>query len=321
MSEENKPVVDFNLNNLATNSVDSHEKPELSIEDARHQSMMDAIAPFAKKVQQKNMTSLYSEYKTRKTNIILVMCPEWAPEFPPFNLARLSGICKSAGYECTIMDLNVRAYNAHQTDWQPNNKMPFLLWDPSASWHWLGETYLKDIHPLLEPILVDAIDKIVEANPTAVGFSQYYISEEPTNWMSAELRRRAPHIKQLVGGSNVHKDWFDSKGLYDYIVTGEGEHAILNVLQELEDDITHDEPQVLKQSNTERININDMPMPDYTGLDFNEYKVPNGVTSEFSRGCTAFGNTDNARQLTLLQKQSGCTITKVQTSCGLLTVL
>ena len=49
MSEESKPVVDFNLNNLAKESVESNEKPELSIEDARHQSMMDAIAPFAKK--------------------------------------------------------------------------------------------------------------------------------------------------------------------------------------------------------------------------------------------------------------------------------
>jgi len=287
MADKPKQQVDFSLNNLAKDSVDSNERPELSVEDARHQSMMDAIAPFAKKVQQKNMTSVYTDYKTRESSIVLVMCPEWAPEFPPFNLARLSGVCKSAGYETQIMDLNVKAFNLHQTDWQPNNKIPFRLWDPSASWHWLGDTYMNDIHPLLEPLLSDAIDEIVKINPTAVGFSQYYISEEPTNWMAAELRKRAPHIKQIVGGSNVHKDWFNSRGLYDYIVTGEGEHAVLQILQELEDGIERTEPFVLKQTNTERININGMPMPDYTGLDFNDYKVPNGVTSEFSRGCTA----------------------------------
>ena len=71
--------------------------------------MHEVIKGYAKPVQQKNMTSIYVDYKTRESSIILVMCPQWAPEFPPFNLARLAGICKSAGYETEIMDLNVKA--------------------------------------------------------------------------------------------------------------------------------------------------------------------------------------------------------------------
>lgn len=280
--------IDFNLNNLAKDKAELPEKPELSVEDARHQAMHDVIKKYAKPVQQKNMTAIYADYKTRKSSIVLVMCPEWAPEFPPFNLARLSGICKSAGYETTIMDLNVKAYNLHQNEWQPGGKLPFRLWDPSASWHWLGETYMNDVHPLLEPLLEEGIQQILEMNPTVVGFSQYYISEEPTNWMAQQIKERAPHIKLAVGGSNVHKDWFDHRGIYDYVVAGEGEAAILQILDDVEEGIEHDEhPVIMKQSVKERININGMPMPDYTGLDFNEYKVPNGVTSEFSRGCTA----------------------------------
>ena len=76
MSEEGKqPVIDFNLNNLATKKADgagesanSYAKPDLSIEDARHQTMMEVIAPFAKKVQQKKMTTVYREYKTLHRN-------------------------------------------------------------------------------------------------------------------------------------------------------------------------------------------------------------------------------------------------------------
>ena len=56
--DSNKPEVDFNLNNLATDKVNSYAKPDLSIEDARHQTMMEVIAPFAKKVQQKKMTTV-----------------------------------------------------------------------------------------------------------------------------------------------------------------------------------------------------------------------------------------------------------------------
>ena len=293
MSEDKLPEqpLDFSLLNLAKDKKDDDlpEAPELSVEDARHQQMMDKIAPYAKKVQQKNMTKLDTAYigEARESNIMLVMCPEWAPEFPPFNLARLSGICKAAGYDSEIVDLNVKAYNLHQTDWRPNKKIPFRLWDPSASWHWLGDTYMNDIHPVLEPLLEEYLEYIIEKNPTLVGFSQYYISEEPTKWMVRELKKRAPHIKTAVGGSNVQKSWFNSIPEYDFVCTGEGENAILFILDLLENDKWDGEQMIIKQDEMERININGMPMPDYAGLDFNEYKVPNGVTSEFSRGCTA----------------------------------
>jgi hypothetical protein len=102
-----------------------------------------------------------------------------------------------------------------------------------------------------------------------------------------ELKKRAPHIVTAVGGSNVQKDWFDAIPEYDFVCTGEGEKAIVWILEQLEDDLWDGNQVIIRQQELERININNMPMPDYTGLDFNEYKVPNGVTSEFSRGCTA----------------------------------
>ena len=279
--------LDFNLTKIARTEVDIPDKPELSVEDQRHQQMMDAIAGLAKPHQQKNLTPVYVDYKTRNAKIAFVMCPEWAPEFPPFNLARLSGVCKAAGYESRIWDLNIRAYNAHEQDWQPNEKIPFRLWDPSASWHWLGDTYMTDIHPLLAPILEEAIAEIFEYEPDVVGFSQYYISEESTKWMCRRIKELRPDMLIAIGGSNVQKDWFDVQDCYDYVVTGEGEAVILEILDEIESGVKPTETQIYKQNEKERININGMPMPDYEGIDFSHYRVPNGVTSEFSRGCTA----------------------------------
>ena len=248
---------------------------------------MEAIAPYAKKTQQRNLTPVYVNYKTRNTKLVLVLCPEWAPMMPPFNLARLSGVAKTAGYETSIMDLNIRAFNEYKTDWQPNKKIPFRLWDPSSSWHWLGDTYLNDIHPVLEPLLSKAVDEICEMKPDAVGFTIYYISEEPTKWMCAELKRRMPNVKILVGGSNVQKSWFQIQPYYDYVVTGEGEEMILKVLDEIEAGVVHSEPQYLIQPEDQRININGLPMPDYESIDFSQYEIPNGVNTEISRGCTA----------------------------------
>ncbi len=279
--------MDFNLKGLAKKEVVVHEAPTADIADARHRAMMDAIAPYAKKSQQSNVTPVYINYKTRNTKLVLVLLPEWAPEMPPFNLARLSGIAKSAGYETTIMDLNIRAYNEYVNNWEPNNKLPFRLWDPSATWHWLGNTYMQDIHPLLEPLLMKACDEIQATRPEIVGFSQYYTNEEPTKWMAQELKRRMPNLKIAVGGSNVQKSWFNAHPYYDYIVNGEGEQVLLEILDEIEAGISNNKQQYIKQPEGQRINLNDLPMPDYESIDFSQYCIPNGVNSEISRGCTA----------------------------------
>ena len=279
--------MDYSLRKLANKNATAKERPTEDIADARHRSMMDAIAPYAKKSVQSNLTPVYVDYKTRNTKLVLALCPEWAPMFPPFNLARLSGIAKSAGYETTILDLNVRAYNEYRNDWRPNKKLPFPLWDPSASWHWLGDTYAKDIHPILEPLLSNAVEEILAMKPSVVGFSMYYISEEPTKWMCRELKKRNPTIKIVIGGSNVQKDWFNIQPYYDYVVNGEGEEAILKILEEVENGIEHDECVYMAQPEGQRININGLPMPDYESIDFSQYEMPNGVNTEISRGCTA----------------------------------
>jgi len=279
--------VDFGLQALKKEKVEIPERPSIDVADARHQAMMDAIAPYAKKVQQSNVTPVYINYKTRKTKLALVMCPEWAPDMPPFNLARLSGIAKTAGYETHILDLNIRAYNEFEKVWWPERKIPFRLWNPSATWHWLGDNYYQYIHPLLGPLLEQAIDEILALEPDIVGFTQYYTSEQPTNWMAAEIKRRAPHIKIAVGGSNVQKDWFSAPPCYDYVVVGEGEQALLNILDAVEEGNIGQGQELIKQPEDQRISINDLPMPDYESIDFSQYKVPNGVNSEISRGCTA----------------------------------
>jgi hypothetical protein len=279
--------MDFNLRGLAKSEVLAPEQPTMDVADAKHKAMMDAIAPYVRPFEQRNVTPVYIDYKFRKTKLALVLCPEWAPQMPPYNLALLSGVAKTAGYETKIMDLNVRAYNQYKNDWAPNNKLPFRLWDPSASWHWLGDTYAKDIHPILEPILTAAIDQILEYGADIVGFSMYYISEEPTKWMAQELKRRNPKIKIAIGGSNVQKSWFNIQPYYDYVVSGEGEGAILDILDEVEHGVERTETWYIVQPEGQRININNLPMPDYESIDFSQYELPNGVNSQFSRGCTA----------------------------------
>ncbi len=253
----------------------------------KHINMLKVIAPYAKQTVQKNVTDITIDYAVRNTKLMLVLLPEWSANFPPFNLARLSAVVKEAGYQTQILDANVKCFRLWEDHLKPNKLIDFEMWNSGSSWRWVGENYYKFIHPIFEKILLDSIDKIVDYKPDVVGFSMYQFNEEPTKWMIQELKKRLPNVKIAVGGSNVQHGWFNIQPYYDYVVNGEGEGSILKILDEVENGISHNEPQYLTQPQEQRLNLNNFPMPNYNGIDFNDYEIPNGALSELSRGCIA----------------------------------
>lgn len=46
----------------------------------------------------------------RDSDVIFVLLPEWAPNLPPYNIARLSSIINQAGYKSSCLDLNIETY-------------------------------------------------------------------------------------------------------------------------------------------------------------------------------------------------------------------
>ena len=281
---------------LAKEEWKPNDKPTPDIADAKHLNMMQAIAPYVKSSVQKNVTNVDISYATRKTKLLMILMPEWAPEFPPFNLARLVAVAKGAGYETHALDLNIKAYQYLR------NKVPgaikpvldFDPWDGAREWKWLSGNYFTDIHPHLESLFLEHVERICQDPPDVIGFSIYYCNEAPANWLIKEFRKRLPNVKIIIGGSNTHnqvepmKDFSDKNGkLYDYIGNGEGEMIMLEILEEIENGGVHETTQVRRQPEEQRINISNLPLPDYSDFDFNEYRFPNGVCSELSRGCTA----------------------------------
>jgi hypothetical protein len=281
---------------LAKEEWKPNDKPTPDIADAKHLNMMQAIAPYVKSSVQKNVTNVDISYATRKTKLLMILMPEWAPEFPPFNLARLVAVAKGAGYQTNALDLNIKAYQYLR------NKVPgaikpvldFDPWDGAREWKWLSGNYFTDIHPHLESLFLEHVERICQDPPDVIGFSIYYCNEAPANWLIKEFRKRLPNVKIIIGGSNTHnqvepmKDFSDKNGkLYDYIGNGEGEMIMLEILEEIENGVVHETTQVRRQPEEQRINISNLPLPDYSDFDFNEYRFPNGVCSELSRGCTA----------------------------------
>ena len=252
--------------------------------DDKHITTLNAIAQYAKPTEQKNTTTVEIISAKRNTKLMLVLLPQWAAEFPPFNLCRLSAVAKQAGYESKIIDANIKAYRYYKDQFE--NKLDYKLWDPTTIWRWCNSNY-QEIHTYLEPFLLKVLDEIVEYNPNLLGFTIYQMNEEPTKWIIQRVKEKLPNVKIAVGGPNVQKGYFIKEEYYDYVVSGEGEEAILRILDEVEHNIIHPNQQYLIQPEDQRLNLNKFPMPDYATIDFNEYKIPNGVTTELSRGCIA----------------------------------
>lgn len=247
----------------------------------REQAMVNTIASYSKKVSKK-LTDVNVEYATRKTKLALVVLPMWSVYFPPYNLARLAGITKNAGYETEIFDVNIEAFNYSQ-----KTDMPYNLWT-SGGWQWFS--FYDTVLPYLENFFDEKIKQILDYNPDVVGLTEYSYSEACNLYFAKRLLEANPNLKLILGGPNLQS--FDpdrqDKKIYDYIVSGEGENAIQAVMNKIEAGIKPlNKPEVISQNSNERLNISNFPKPDYCGLDFNNYTTPNGLSTEFSRGCVA----------------------------------
>jgi radical SAM superfamily enzyme YgiQ (UPF0313 family) len=276
------------LSEFSSNELDIPSRPAEDIADARHTRMMAAIAPFAKTKVQKNVTTVDLSYKNRNTKLLLILMPEWAPEFPPFNAARLTAVAKSAGYETNALDLNIKSYRYLRGKVE-SGELDFDPWDGAREWKWLAGSYFTEIHHYLEPLFNKYIEEIKSNPPNVVGFSMYYCNEAPVTWMAKKLKQEIPGIKIVIGGSNIHNQimQFTDREEFDYVVNGEGEALLLEILEEIESGKTYEKTQLRFQPEEQRINISNLPLPDYSSFEFNDYKFPNGVCSELSRGCTA----------------------------------
>ena len=249
----------------------------------RDQAMLDVISPNRKKVRQKT-SDVVIDYSTRNTKLALVVMPMWSVQFPPYNLARLAGVTKTAGYETDIFDFNVTSYNHSQLE----NEIDDDLWT-TGSWRWQDVEFHDVVLPWFESFWEDQAKVLIDYNPDVIGFTEYVFSERVTHWFVDRIRSKLPDTKFIVGGSNIQsiQDDYSGKTIYDYIVSGEGENAILSVLNKIEAGIEEPKPVIINQVSDQRLNISNLPLPDYCSLDFNQYIIPNAISSEFSRGCVA----------------------------------
>jgi len=258
----------------------SKNTPVMSGDGAREQVMIEAMQRMASRSERtrKNLTAIELQPNvSRNTRVALILAPEWGPHIPPYNLARLSALSKTSGYATQCFDLNIAAYHYGDKD----------QWHGHNDWRWKNETYFTDLHPALEPLLLEYIDKIVQFRPDVLGFSVYYTNNQCTNWVIRQLRERLPQARVILGGPQATQQQLLSPELADHIVVGEGEIIFMDLLHKFETN-TPVEQKILHHDKNIRIDLDSMPIPDYSDFDLGLYStMGKGISSEMSRGCVA----------------------------------
>lgn len=262
-----------------------------TIAEDKHVATLRAIEKYSRPMQ-KGLEELKIEYDiNRKTRVVLALLPEWDPSFPPYNIAKLAAATKSAGYYCKSYDFNVEIHRQYQEKFKDN--IDFYPWDPLRDFHWVGSHYHQDLHPHLKPYLDEAVERILSNDPDVVGLTLYYCNFEPAVYLASELKNKRPNLTIIVGGSATHNSFFKGNKNFDYVVNGEGERALLDILKSVEEKKEieyHDENENVKfirQPENQRYNLSTLPLPDYSDFDFTKYNFPNGALCEISRGCIA----------------------------------
>lgn len=255
-------------------------------EPTREMAMIRSMMDYARPRPQANLEPIVIPQATRKTKLCLAIMPKWAIYFAPYGIARITSVARAAGFDTKTFDFNVETYHrlktlmpAHDNPYNGAGATDFLWLDDQ--WHRLK--------PFVEPLLHEYVDRILAHKPDVIGLSLYYTNVIATRWAVAEIKRRAPHVIVIGGGAQMQ--WVKAMGEdpypeFDYKIQGEAEQLFLDLLLAIE----HGNPPTVTRmvaDQTKRLDLDQLPFPDYSDMNLDLYTIPNAISSELSRGCVA----------------------------------
>lgn len=239
--------------------------------------------------KRQGVESISIHHATRKTSITFVIAAMWAPLMPPYNLARLIGITREAGYKTYAFDFNIESYHFLKFE----NEDMKDAWEPGSYWWWDSkEQFDEKVFPHYQDLLDEYVDQILETESDIVGFTVYITNIHSTNYIASQLKKLRPDITILYGGPecmrlNADKLLFDQAPWVDYFFVGESEQNIFDFLENWEKEIKPKNKIIGSLFGKKRADIDSFPFPDYTDFDLHMYKIPNAVCTELTRGCVA----------------------------------
>jgi len=226
-------------------------------------------------------------------NILLVMSPPWGVDNPPMPLGYLARYLRDKGIGYEIFDLNLALFNRSRSDrkklWNVENDH---IWRNTPSGQMISQ--LDGFEKLMS--------RIIDSDSTVVGFSLV----DPNQFISCHVIKRikeeCPRKIIVVGGpvcaTLEERIWLkdNTDGLIDFIVVGEGEKPLVELLRKLGASLTNKEivlPGVVDcrysgdmapHSMGSPLDLSEISFPDYKGFPLDLYHGKSTAVM-WSRGC------------------------------------
>lgn len=224
-------------------------------------------------------------------DIVFLTLPRLELRSPITAPAILKSCVERAGYRAHCIDLNIELW--HQVD---TSKYGHVWFDTDLSFRHQDKFQII-WDSVISHFAEDWILKIKERDPRWIGIT---IFSQRSRWIALYLcrliRQRLPLVKIVVGGPFASQTGakFLAEGAIDCYVIGEGEQAIIDVLEG-----RFDQPGINGNAPVQMTDLNQIPIPNYDDYDLSKYpktwadpriKKPGEMGSEYmyitgSRGC------------------------------------
>ena len=206
--------------------------------------------------------------------ITLVQCPihdlDASIVTPPLGLLTLSACLLRDGYRAQIVDLNILGLK--NRGWVD------------------GDSFFKE-----------SIEKILSIKPDVVGITSMALDSPLGIELAQNIKQKYPQISIVLGGphfGSIAKELLDNYPVIDYVVCGEGEKPILELMSRgrasvaspVITNLAERTPfgvQLIRQTKS-GIALDDLPFPAYELLNLGDYTDNSGelcLSYEHARGC------------------------------------
>lgn len=284
-SEDRDQVILKILNETKLNHANSHLGDDLSVHSNRQM-------PYWSEKQNERGYSYWSEFNGHKHDhgsISLVTAPAWGVIFPPYSIARLTSLLRHYGYKVYVHDTNIDAFHYLKS------KIDTNYWEGKYYYAWERPVFDEEIFPLIKPVLDKAIENIISDGTFLVGFSLYLTNLLASLYIIKQLKKRNSEIRIVVGGPESFNDWFENlvfnelefdRKMIDFRIQGEGEQELLTLMENINEFPVQDQMYTFGGFKS-KLDLNQLPFPDYTDFNLNLYEHADGASIETSRGCVA----------------------------------
>ena len=240
----------------------------------------------------------------QQVDVIISTVPWTDSAIPLMAPAALKPMVEQVGMTCLGVDFNVEIYNAtlsqHESTASKQSQIfynadVYDLVPHKSPGHLINFFFHGVGHPDINDWLYDMFESTARAmlswKPKFIGLSLFsYVSRHSCEWLCYHIKKLSPDTKIIIGGAgcleqftgpSTFADNMLERGLVDYHIRGDGEHALKQLL------LGNTSYPGINSVDWKEINNQELaklPYPDYSDYDFTRYKKQM-LGIQGSRGC------------------------------------